>query len=151
MRLWIQVERWRGQLRSGLTNIEADERPLASVLELRNEAWMHTILSENPIKMSRNSLTGNSTSSASTSTSWPDARLTRAPNPLTFCNDRVNRAPNRLPSSVEPRNICDGVSLGWPCAVPPLVPQSIETDLSNRAIQKTDVDPAVVPVDAEPP
>jgi SAM-dependent methyltransferase len=50
----IQVERWRGRLRSGLTNIEAHERPLATVVELRNEAWMHTILIENPWRLWRN-------------------------------------------------------------------------------------------------
>jgi len=33
---------------SGLANIEAHNGPLATVLELRNEAWMHTMLSEHP-------------------------------------------------------------------------------------------------------
>ena len=35
-------------LRSGLANVEANHRPLATVLELCNEAWSHTILSEHP-------------------------------------------------------------------------------------------------------
>jgi len=37
-------------LRSGLANIETHNRPLATVLELCNEAWSHTILSEHPQK-----------------------------------------------------------------------------------------------------
>jgi len=43
------VERCRSELRSGLANIEAHYGPLATVLELCNETWMHTMLSEHPI------------------------------------------------------------------------------------------------------
>jgi hypothetical protein len=35
-------------LRSGFANVETDSRPLATVLELRYEARMHTILGEHP-------------------------------------------------------------------------------------------------------
>jgi len=42
------VERCRSELRSGLANIEAHYGPLATVLELCNETWMHTMLSEHP-------------------------------------------------------------------------------------------------------
>jgi len=44
------VERCRSELRSGLANIEAHYGPLATVLELCNETWMHTMLSEHPVK-----------------------------------------------------------------------------------------------------
>jgi len=43
------VERCRSELRSGLANIEAHYGPLATVLELCNETWMHTMLSEHPL------------------------------------------------------------------------------------------------------
>jgi len=49
VRFWIEVEGYWGQLRSGLANIETHNRPLATVLELCNEAWNHTILSEHSI------------------------------------------------------------------------------------------------------
>ena len=35
-------------MRSGLANVETDIRPLATVLELRHEAWVYTMLSEHP-------------------------------------------------------------------------------------------------------
>jgi len=41
-------------LRSGLANIEAHYGPLATVLELCNETWMHTMLSEHPYSSSAN-------------------------------------------------------------------------------------------------
>ena len=48
MCLRVKVERGRGKLCNGIKIIEADERPLATVLELCDEAWSYSILSEHP-------------------------------------------------------------------------------------------------------
>ncbi|OQY06754.1 MAG: hypothetical protein B6I25_03245 [Planctomycetales bacterium 4572_13] len=36
-------------MRTRLASIETDQRAMATVLELCNETWMHTVLSEHPI------------------------------------------------------------------------------------------------------
>jgi hypothetical protein len=42
------MERRWCQLRSCIADIKINNGPLATVLELCDEAWMHTILSEHP-------------------------------------------------------------------------------------------------------
>jgi len=45
----FKMERPGRQLRSCLASVEANQGPMATVLELCNETWMYTILSEHPL------------------------------------------------------------------------------------------------------